>query len=127
MALPHLRGKQPGETYYFSPLSIYCFGMVDPTINKLFAHLYTEGQGQKGGNNVASLIMKTLNHFNILNEDEAGRELSIVMDNCGGQNKNCMVLRLPLYLVEVSFFQTVNLIFSSEDTPRTLAIKCLTC
>jgi hypothetical protein len=111
MALPHFGGKQPGETYYFSPLGIYCFGMVDPTVDKLYAHLYTEGQGQKGGNNVASLIMKTLKHINIINEDEAGRELSIVMDNCGGQNKNRMVLRLALYLVEAGFFQTVNLIF----------------
>jgi hypothetical protein len=91
MALPHFGGKQPGETYYFSPLGIYCFGMVDPTVNKLFAHLYSEGLGKKGGNNVASLIMKTLNHIDILNKDEAGRELSIVMDNCGGQNKNRMV------------------------------------
>jgi hypothetical protein len=111
MALPHFGGEQPGETYYFSPLSVYCFGMVDPTIDKLFAHLYTEGQGQKGGNNVASLIMKTLRHMDILNEDEAGRELSIVMDNCGGQNKNRMVLRMSLYLVEVGYFRTVNLIF----------------
>ena len=111
MALPHFGGEQPGETYYFSPLGVYCFGMVDPTVDKLYAHLYSEGQGQKGGNNVASLIMKTLAHINILNEDEAGRELSIVMDNCGGQNKNCMVLRLGLYLVEVGYFKTVNLIF----------------
>jgi hypothetical protein len=111
MALPHFGGEQPGETYYFSPLSVYCFGMVDPTVDKLFAHLYTEGQGQKGGNNVASLIMKTLKHMKILKEEEAGRELSIVMDNCGGQNKNRMVLRLALYLVEVGYFQDVNLIF----------------
>ena len=111
MALPHFGGEQPGETYYFSPLGVYCFGMVDPTVDKLYAHLYSEGQGQKGGNNVASLIMKTLAHINILNEDEAGRELSIVMDNCGGQNKNRMVLRLGLYLVEVGYFETVNLIF----------------
>jgi hypothetical protein len=111
MALPHFGGEQPGETYYFSPLSIYCFGMVDPTVDKLYAHLYSEGQGQKGGNNVASLIIKTLKHISILNEDEAGRELSIVMDNCGGQNKNRMVLRLALYLVEVGFFETVNLLF----------------
>jgi hypothetical protein len=111
MALPHFGGEQPGETYYYSPLGVYCFGVVDPTIDKLFAHLYTEGQGQKGGNNVASLIMKTLKHINILNEDEAGRELSIVMDNCGGQNKNRMVLRLALYLVEAGYFETVNFIF----------------
>jgi hypothetical protein len=111
MALPHFGGEQPGETYYFSPLGVYCFGVVDPTVDKLFAHLYTEGQGQKGGNNVASLIMKTLSHINLLNKDEAGRELSIVMDNCGGQNKNRMVLRLALYLVEAGYFEIVNLIF----------------
>jgi hypothetical protein len=111
MALPHFGGKQPGETYYFSPLGIYCFDMVDPTVEKLYAHLCTEGQGQKEGNNVASLIMKTLKHIDIINEDEAGRGLSIVMDNCGGQNKNRMVLHLALYLVEVGFFQTVKLFF----------------
>jgi hypothetical protein len=104
------------------------FGMVDLTVDKLFTHLYTEGQGQKGGNNVAPLIMKILKHINILNEDEAGRELSIVMDNCGEQNKkNPMVLRLALYLVEAGFFETVNLIFfSCKDTPRTLLVECST-
>ena len=111
MALPHFGGEQPGETYYFSPLGVYCFGMVDPTIDRLFAHLYTEGEGQKGGNNVASLILKTLKHIDILKEDQAGRELSIVMDNCGGQNKNRMVLRLALYLVEAGYFEIANLIF----------------
>jgi hypothetical protein len=51
MTLPHFGGEQPGETYYFSPLGVYCFGVVDPTVDKkLFAHLHIEGQGQKGGN-----------------------------------------------------------------------------
>jgi hypothetical protein len=72
--------------------------------------------------------MKTLNHIDILNEDEAGHELSIVMDNCGGHNKNCMALRLALYLVEVGFFQTINLIFLVRGhTKNSLVIECLTC
>jgi hypothetical protein len=33
------------------------------------------------------------------------------MDNCGGQNKNKMVLRLALYLVERKYFSTVEFIF----------------
>jgi hypothetical protein len=33
------------------------------------------------------------------------------MDNCGGQNKNSVVLRLDLYLVEMRYFLTVEFIF----------------
>ena len=38
-------------------------------------------------------------------------ELNIVFDNCGGQNKNNMVLRLVCYLVDMGFFSKVNFIF----------------
>jgi len=40
-----------------------------------------------------------------------GKQLSIIMDNCGGQNKNNYVLRLALWLVERKFFVKVELIF----------------
>jgi hypothetical protein len=33
------------------------------------------------------------------------------MDNCGGQNKNNMVLRLAPYLVEAGYFKTVRFCF----------------
>lgn len=118
MCMPHFGSEQPGETYYFSPLTYNCFGMVDPTrtdeenkrIDHLIAHLYHEGEGTKGGNNVASLIMKTLKHMDLL-KTEAGKELCIVMDNCSGQNKNGMVLRMALLLVERDFFKTVEFCF----------------
>jgi hypothetical protein len=39
------------------------------------------------------------------------KEMNIVMDNCGGQNKNRYVLQLaPLY-VELCYYQQVNIIF----------------
>ena len=44
-------------------------------------------------------------------EDRVGGRLTIVMDNCGGQNKNRMVLQLALYLVEQKYFSTVEFIF----------------
>ena len=72
MALPHFGSEQLGETYYFSPLSIYCFGVVDLTTNTLYAHLYDVGKGKKGGNNVASLLMRTLSQLNLLLKDEPG-------------------------------------------------------
>ncbi len=53
--------EQPGCTYYFSPLSIYNLGVVDHThiyndgwvSEHLYCHVYTDGIGKKGANNVA--------------------------------------------------------------------------
>ena len=47
MGLPHFGGEQPGETYYYSPLSVYCFGVVDVTTDTMYAHLYEEGKAVK--------------------------------------------------------------------------------
>jgi hypothetical protein len=83
MGIPHFGGEQPGKTYYFSPLSCYCFGAADPLCeqDRLYANLYHEGQGQKGGNNVASLLFKVLKHIGALKEDEFGGPMTIVMDD----------------------------------------------
>ena len=83
----------------------------------LHTHLYHEGEGQKGGNNVASLIMKTLIHMGLIVDEKtpgagANDVLNIVFDNCSGQNKNNMVLRLVPYLIGLNFFSQVNFVFS---------------
>ena len=93
MTLPYLGNEQSGETYYFSPLNIFCFGVMNMADNELHAFVYHEGQGEKGGNNVATLIMKYLRLRHLIDEDNNGlpvaprQQLSIVMDNCLGQNK----------------------------------------
>ena len=58
--MPHFGGEQPGNTYYYSPLTINVFGIVDYSVEELDAYVYTEGEGKKGGNNVVSLIQKSL-------------------------------------------------------------------
>jgi hypothetical protein len=68
MELPIYNKKQPGCTYYFSPMSIYNLGVVDRAhvyndgwvSEHLHCHVYTKGIGKKGANNVALLIMKML-------------------------------------------------------------------
>ena len=50
--LPHFGSEQPGDTYYFSPLTVNVFGLVDHTTEVLSAYVYNEGEGKKGGNNV---------------------------------------------------------------------------
>jgi hypothetical protein len=113
LSLPHFGSEQPGDTYYYSPLFIYVFGAADVSSDKpkLISYGYHEGQGSKGGNNVASLLMKVIKDLGWLIPGECGGRLSIVMDNCGGQNKNKMVLRLALYLVEKKLFKCVEFIF----------------
>ncbi len=47
----------------------------------MYAHVYHKGVAKKGANNVASLIIITLQQLNLLCEDSAGGELNIVSDN----------------------------------------------
>jgi hypothetical protein len=114
MALPWFGTSQPGDTYYYTPLTVFNLGVVDvshPDGEHRYCHLYKEGDGKKGGDNVASLLMKTLRQLNILQEGCRGKELNVVFDNCPGQNKNHHVLWLVPYLVEMGYFETVNFIF----------------
>jgi hypothetical protein len=103
LQIPHFGDEQPGDTYYYSPLFVYVFGVVDvsSTPDVLFAYGYREDDGAKGGNNVASLLLKSLRDFNFIMDNRTGSRLSIIMDNCSGQNKNRHVLRLALWLVEM--------------------------
>ena len=120
MEMPAFNQHQPGETYYYSPLSVYNLGVVDTAhmessssdpCEHMHAHVYHQGVGKKGGNNVASLLLHTMKLRGLLREGEPGAEFNCIFDNCGGQNKNTMVLRLVPYLVEMGYFKKVNFIF----------------
>jgi len=119
MELPVYNTQQPGCTYYYSPLSVYNLGMVDHAhVNDdgnvgahMYAHVYHEGVGKKGANNVSSLIVKTLQKLNLLQDDSVGGELNIIFDNCSGQNKNNTVLKLAMWLKAMGYFKCVNFIF----------------
>lgn len=124
MELPVFNHEQPGCSYYYSPLSVYNLGMVDQAYagpngddygnprDHMHLHVYHEGVGKKGANNVASLIMKTLELKNLLKPGgETGGELNIIFDNCTGQNKNNTVLKLMVWLTEMGYFKKVNFVF----------------
>jgi hypothetical protein len=119
MELPYFGHEQPSDTYsYFSPLcTIYNLGVVDvshPEGDHLYCHIYMEGEGKKGGNNVSSLLLKALPLLNFMQEGNQGKKLNVVFDNCGGQNKNNFVLLFLLvpYLIEMGYFnKAVNFIF----------------
>jgi hypothetical protein len=112
VGIPHFSGEQPGYTYYFSPLTIFLFGLVDPSKEKttIQGYSYLESTGKKGSENVTSMIMHNLREKYWL-RDEPGARLILVFDNCAGQKKNNNFLRLALYLVEARFFLEVEIIF----------------
>jgi hypothetical protein len=105
--VPNFAGEQPGETYYISPVNAFTFGVADnsqrPTT--LAAYCYLEDSGKKGGNNVCSMLWQEFQRKNLVPDYDAGnnmpsvthlpaKEINIVLDNCGGQNKNRMLFRM---------------------------------
>ncbi|OEU05772.1 hypothetical protein FRACYDRAFT_258320 [Fragilariopsis cylindrus CCMP1102] len=112
MEMPSFNGTQPGETYYYSPMTVPTLGIVDGNTkeNILYAYIYSEAEGNKGGNVVASLIMKYLSDRGLLDGKKRAK-LTIVMDNCPGQNKNNHVVRLAPYLVAKGYFKKAGFLF----------------
>ena len=111
--LPHLGGEQPGDTYYYSLVWLYCLGIYDVSEDRLYAYLYDESSAKKGSNNIASVLLYHIITF-VINNFEYGEkfgELNIIMGNCGGQNKNGTVFKMAAYFVERGWFCKVNLIF----------------
>jgi hypothetical protein len=113
MYIPNYAGEQPGETYYYSPLNVYVFGIVDCCVSphKLHAMIYTEDQGKKGGNNVVSLLWHHLFLHNYANTPTPFKELNYIFDNCGGQNKNRMVFRYLNLIVKKKIATVARAIF----------------
>ena len=60
---------------------------------------------------MASMLVNELKRLNIMQENNPGKELTIVIDNCSEQNKNRMVLRLANYFVEARYFRKVTFVF----------------
>ena len=114
LSLPHQGMTQPGETYYYSPLTVNCFGTADAGYEKhqMRAYVYHEGEGKKGGNNVASLLYKDLNDRGWIDLNKGPRdELTVIMDNCAGQNKYRMVLRMMALIHELGLYNRINIAF----------------
>ena len=111
--------EQAGPTYYLSPPTVNCFGVVNHAHKypngeikaHLHAHVYHEGVGKKGANNVASLLIKTFKYLKWMREDETAEKVTMIFDNCTGQNKNNCVLKLVGYLVELGYFKRVKFLF----------------
>jgi hypothetical protein len=78
---------------------------------KLTCYVYKESTARKGSNNVTSLLMHYFFEKDWLMKNNAGKSLSLAMDNCGGQNKNNNVLCLAPHLVEMGYSRSCKFEF----------------
>ena len=91
--------------------------MANYATGDLTAYVYDEGEGAKGGDNVASLIYKHLEVEGVITEWEEsgklpGKSCTFVFDNCAGQNKNKCVIRMAcMWLIDMGIYKEVFVIF----------------
>ena len=71
--------------------------------------MWREQDGDRGANNICSCLWKYFGMRGWLRNNYV--DLSIVADNCGGQNKNRIVVRFLMWLVEMGIFPRIRLIF----------------
>lgn len=114
LSLPNFAGEQPGDTYYFSPISVNLFGVVDCATcdhhDRMNTYIWPEYEGDRGANNICSCLLKDFKIRGFLDQQNFA-ELTIIADNCGGQNKNKHVVRLLMWLVEMGYFPRITLLF----------------
>lgn len=81
------------DMFYLSQLSCYNLGIHYNNTNTGYMNLWNEGVAGRGGNEVASCILRFLNSSVVKD-----KHVIIWTDNCAGQNKNEIMLFLYIYL-----------------------------
>lgn len=111
LCLPNFEAEQPGDTFYLSPLTGLLFSNINNTTDDGFDHMnayiWREFEGDRGANNIASCLLMDLKRRGWLNGPNF-EELTYIADNCIEQNKNKIVVRFLMWLVEsdlISFLE----------------------
>ena len=115
--LPNFEAEQLGDTYYMSPLTVLLsFGVVNNATedrkDRINTYIWHEFEGdRRGANNITLCLLMDLKRRGWLNGPNFS-ELTYITDNCGGQNKNKVIVRyLVMWLVENNCFPTKVKIF----------------
>ena len=80
-----------------SPSNIYVFGIYYASNNICSFYTCTEFEGKKGVNNIACFLLRWINDKGYYSRSYVNNhkmpEIDILDDNCGGQNKNNLLIR----------------------------------
>ena len=92
--------------YYFIPITVLLFGVVDNTSSdadgkeRMNSYVWQKFEGDRGANNIVSCLLRDLKLRDLFDRPNYG-ELIYIADNCAGQNKNKIALRFLMWLAEV--------------------------
>lgn len=91
------------DMFYLSQLSCYNLGVHVGDTNEAYMCMWHEGVASRGANEIASCLLYIVNH-GLTHK----KHLVIWCDNCGGQNKNRILLFTLIFLVANGVFRTVE-------------------
>lgn len=91
------------DMFYLSQLSCYNLGVHVGDTNAAYMCMWHEGVASRGANEIASCLLRLVNQGLI-----SKKNLVIWCDNCGGQNKNRILLFTLIYLVANGHFDTIE-------------------
>ena len=111
-----------GDTYYFPPLNVHQFGVVDCSQkqDKLHAYVYREfEERRREGTMWFHVCFKTSRKRDTLTKKHEG-DIALIADNCTGQSKNKTVTWFSTWLVETGVCPKVTLLFCERTYKKFL-------
>ncbi|EGZ29749.1 hypothetical protein PHYSODRAFT_422571, partial [Phytophthora sojae] len=95
----------PSQWYFYSLLSVSCFGIYYENDGVQTNYIYDESTSGKGSDQINSMLA----HFIETKLVPSGKtKLTVYADNCSGQNKNNYVINFLLTLVDMAIFEHVG-------------------
>jgi hypothetical protein len=92
------------DLFYLRKLTVSVFCIYNMKTEQPVLFIYHEGNGKKGPNDVCSFLMEYIQEY----IDDNCKNLIIFSDNCPGQNKNQIMVRFCLALVETRRFSSIE-------------------
>jgi hypothetical protein len=92
-----------GPAFYLRKAWVYNLGIHDCVNDKGYMYMWCENTGKRGSDEIASILFK---HFK--KRERLPKNLIIYTDNCGGQNKNWVLISLWKQLVAEGVFDSVE-------------------
>lgn len=92
-----------GPAFYLRKAWVYNLGIHDCVNDKGYMYMWSENNGKRGSDEIASILLK---HFK--EREHLPKNLIVYTDNCGGQNKNWVLVGLWKQLVVEGVFDSVE-------------------
>ena len=113
--LPSFKVEHTVPTYYLQPANIYGLDIHDASNKICSVYTWTGFEGNKGIKNTDSCLLLWINDKGYYSQSYGKKhkmpEIDLLVDNCGGQNKNNVMIQFLKIIKEQGLFETSTLYF----------------